>query len=175
MKKPHALREYLLNAIPDLPQDPDRLLIFANDGKLTSTAANGYSFEMAYTLDMIITDYAGDVDVFGIVLFTWIQDNQSELMANLTKAKEAITFEAELIDNSKYDLHFKIPLTERVIVKKNDEGKFEISYPTEPQYTEFGPPTDFELIDKDGSTLATWRTADMQGRSLDMPFPGKSP
>ena len=47
MKKPHALREYLLNAIPDLPQDPDRLLIFANDGKLMSTAANGYSFEMA--------------------------------------------------------------------------------------------------------------------------------
>ncbi|MDR8257764.1 phage tail protein, partial [Acinetobacter baumannii] len=83
MKKPHALREYLLNAIPDLPQDPDRLLIFANDGKLMSTAANGYSFEMAYTLDMIITDYAGDVDVFGVVLFTWIMDNQSELMANL--------------------------------------------------------------------------------------------
>ena len=158
MKKPHALREYLLNAIPDLLQDPDRLLIFANDGKLMSTAANGYSFEMAYTLDMIITDYAGDVDVFGVVLFTWIMDNQSEL-----------------IDNSKYDLHFKIPLTECVIVKKNAEGKFEISYPTEPQYTEFGPPTDFELIDKDGTTLAIWRTADIQGRSLDMPFPGKNP
>ncbi|MGQ0519008.1 phage tail protein, partial [Bacillus sp. D-CC] len=78
---------------------PDRLLIFANDGKLMSTAANGYSFEMAYTLDMIITDYAGDVDVFGVVLFTWIMDNQSELMANLDKVKEAITFEAELIDN----------------------------------------------------------------------------
>ena len=46
----------------------DRLLIFANDGKLMSTAANGYSFEMAYTLDMIITDYSGDVDVFGVVL-----------------------------------------------------------------------------------------------------------
>ncbi len=74
-----------------------------------STAANGYSFEMAYTLDMIITDYAGDVDVFGVVLFTWIMDNQSELMTNLDKVKEAITFEAELIDNSKYDLHFKNP------------------------------------------------------------------
>ncbi|MGQ0439801.1 phage tail protein, partial [Bacillus sp. B-TM1] len=53
---------------------------------------------MAYTLDMIITDYAGDVDVFGVVLFTWIMDNQSELMANLDKVKEAITFEAVLIN-----------------------------------------------------------------------------
>ena len=175
MKKPHALREYLLNAIPDLPKDQDRLLIFANDGKLMSTAATGYSFEMSYTLDLIITDYAGDVDVFGIVLFTWIIDNQSELMANLNKAKDSISFEAELIDNTKYDLHFKIPLTERVIVKKNAEGKFEMSYPPEPQYTEFETPTDFELIDKDGTPLASWTTANKQGRSLDMPFPGKNP
>ncbi|EPJ6117372.1 phage tail protein, partial [Acinetobacter baumannii] len=32
-----------------------------------------------------------------------------------------------------------------------------------------------ELIDKDGSTLAAWRTANIRGRSLDMPFPGKNP
>lgn len=175
MKKPHALREYLLNALPDLQLNQDRLLIFANDGKLMSTLANGYSFEMAYTLDLIITDYAGDVDLFGVVLFTWIMDNQSELMSNLDKVKDSITFEAELIDNSKYDLNFKIPLTERVIVKKNAQGQFEMYYPIEPQYTEFEPPTNFELVDKDGIVLAAWTTADVQGRSLDMPFPGKNP
>lgn len=174
MKKPHALRQYLLNSIPDLAINQDRLLIFANDGKLMSTLANGYSFEMSYNLDLIITDYAGDVDLFGVVLFTWIMDNQSELMANLDKVKESITFEAELVDNSKYDLNFKIPLTERVIVKKNDNGQFQLSYPSEPQYTEFESPTDFEIIDKDGSVLAAWTTADVQGRSLDMPPPGKS-
>ena len=175
MKKPHALREYLLNALPDLQLNQDRLLIFANDGKLMSTLANGYSFEISYTLDLILTDYAGDVDLFGVILFTWIMDHQSELMANLNKAKESITFEAELIDNSKYDLNFKIPLTERVIVKKNNAGKFEISYPSEPQYTEFEPQTDFELIDRDGTTLAAWKTVNSQGRSLDMPLPGKNP
>lgn len=174
MKKPQALREYILNALPDLPQDQDRLLIFANEGKLRSTFAPGFSFEMSYVLDLIITDYSGDPEIFGIVIFSWLMDNQPELLANI-KNTEGIHFEAELIDNGKYDLNFKIPLSERVIVKKNPEGKFELSYPAEPTYTEFEKPVDFELIDKDGGVLAKWKTVASEGRSLDMPLPGKNP
>ncbi len=93
---------------------------------------SGFSFEMSYTLDLVITDYAGDVDVIGVVLFTWIAENQPELMANHEKGKQAISFEAELIDNSKYDINFQIPLTERVVVKKLQDGKLELSHPEEP-------------------------------------------
>lgn len=175
MKKPHHLREYLLKAIPDLSPDQDRLLIFTNNGSLCSTLATSYSFEMKYTLDLIITDYAGDIDVIGVVLFTWIAEHQSELMANLGKGKEAITFEAELIDNSKYDINLKIPLTERVIVKKNDEGKLVLSYPKEPEYTEFGPSTEFNVLDTSGNVLASWSTVAKEGWSLDMPSTGKNP
>lgn len=175
MKKPHHLREYLLKAIPDLSPDQDRLLIFTNNGTLCSTLATSYSFEMKYTLDMTITDYAGDVDIIGVVLFTWIAEYQSELMANLGKGKEAITFEAELIDNSKYDINFKIPLTERVIVNQNDEGKLVLSYPSEPQYTNFESATEFSVLDPAGNTLAAWTTVEKEGWSLDMPVTGKNP
>ncbi|OTG65928.1 phage tail protein [Acinetobacter silvestris] len=175
MKKPNHLREYLLTAIPDLSPDQDRLLIFTNNGNLRSTMASGYSFEMSYILDLTITDYSGDVDVIGVVLFTWIAEHQSELMANVEKSKKAITFEAELIDNSKYDINFQIPLTERVIVKKNDEGKLELSYPSEPQYTPFDPPTEFTILDSSGNELTSWTTADKLGWSLDMPPTGKNP
>lgn len=175
MKKPDHLRNYLLNALPDLSPDQDRLMIFTNKGTLRSTMAGGYSFEMAYTLDLTITDYAGDVDVIGVVLFTWIAEHQSELMANHEKAKQAITFETELIDNSKYDLNFQIPLTERVIVKKNADGKLELSYPSEPQYTAFESATEFIVLDPSGNQLTSWMTIDKQGWSLDMPPTGKNP
>lgn len=175
MKKPQALREYLLNAIPDLSPDQDRLLIFTENGNLRSTMVGGYSFEMEYTLDMTITDYAGDVDLLGFVLFTWIATNQSELMANHEKGKQAITFEAELIDNTKYDLNIKIPLSERVIAKRNAEGKYDLSYPGEPQYTEFGPPTEFTVMDPTGTELASWTTIKKEGWALDMPPTGKNP
>ncbi|MDC4839534.1 phage tail protein [Acinetobacter baumannii] len=175
MKKPHHLREYLLKAIPDLSPDQDRLLIFANQGSLRSTMAGGFSFEQSYTLDVIITDYAGDIDVIGVVLFTWIAEHQSELMANHEKGKQAITFEAELIDNSKYDINFQIPLTERVIVKKNAEGKLELSYPAEPQYTQFEQPTNVTLTDSSGHELASWTTPEKEGWSMAFAPPGKNP
>lgn len=175
MKKPNQLREYLLKAIPDLSPDQDRLLIFTNNGHLRSTMVGGYSFEMAYTLDLTITDYAGDVDVIGVVLFTWIAEFQSELMANHEKGKQAITFEAELIDNSKYDISFQIPLTERVIVKKNADGKLELSYPAEPQYTQFEQPTNVTLTDSSGHELASWTTVKKEGWSMAFMPPGKNP
>ena len=175
MNKPEQLREYLLNALPDLSPDQDRLLIFVENGKLRSTMSGGYSFEMEYTLDMTITDYAGNVDLIGLVLFTWLAVNQSELMANHDKSKQGITFEADRVDNDKYDLNIKIPLTERVIAKRNAEGKFELTYPGEPQYTEFMPPTEFTVLDPSGSELASWTTIAKEGWSLDMPPTGKNP
>lgn len=175
MKKPQHLREYLLKAIPDLSPDQDRLLIFANQGSLRSTMAGGFSFEQSYKLDVIITDYAGDIDVIGVVLFTWIAENQPELMANHEKGKQAITFEAELIDNSKYDINFQIPLTERVVVKKNDDGKLELSYPGEPQYSTFDHPKIISVMDPTGNELTTLTTVEKEGWSLDMPPTGRNP
>ncbi|CAM3017454.1 phage tail protein [Acinetobacter celticus] len=175
MKKPQALREYLLKSIPDLVSNQDRLDIFVENGKLRSTLSGGYSFEMAYTLDMTITDYAGDVDLVAFALFTWLATNQSELMANIKNDKNEIIFEAELIDNTKYDLNIKVPLTERVISTRAENGQYNLSYPPEPQYTEFGPPTEFTVLDADGNKLASWTTVDKEGWSLDMPPPGKSP
>lgn len=175
MKKPNQLREYLLNAIPDLRPNQDRLLIFVNNGSLQSTMVSGFSFEMSYTLDVDISDYAGDVDVIGVVLFTWIAENQPELMANHEEGKQAITFEAELIDNSKYDIIFQIQLTERVVVKKNAEGKLEMSYPAEPQYTQFEQPTNVTLTDSSGHELASWTTPEKEGWSMAFTPPGKNP
>ncbi|WP_347453654.1 phage tail protein [Acinetobacter thermotolerans] len=175
MKKPQALREYLLKSLPNLSPDEDRLLIMANNGTLRSTMASGFSFEMAYTLDIIITDYAGDVDAIGVVLFSWIAANQPELMANLDKSKQAVSFEAEMIDNHKCDIQFQIPLTERVIVKKLENGQFDISYPGEPTYTELEPAQVISVRDTNDIELTTIETANKTGWSLDMPPTGRNP
>lgn len=174
MNKPKLLREYILNALPDLPQDQDRLTIVADQGSMRSLMTGSFSFEMSYKLEILITECVIEPEIIALVLFTWIQQHQSELMTNHEKSKQAITFESEIIDNTKSDIYFSIPLTERIIVKKNDDGKLELSYPEEPQYTEFLPMTNFEVI-KNGEVLASWQSVEKQGWSLDMPFPGKNP
>ncbi|MFX5195241.1 phage tail protein, partial [Acinetobacter baumannii] len=97
---------------------PDRILIFVDDGAVRSTLANGLSFEYAYTLTMILTDYAGDLAAVSIPLLDWVRMNQSNLMANLDNVKSGIKFEAEILANDKVDLAIQLPLTERVIVKQ---------------------------------------------------------
>lgn len=157
MNKPESLRAHLLAAIPELKRNPDRLLVFIDNGSMRSTAAPGLSFEYSYTLNLILTDFAGHPDAVAIPLFAWVLVNQRELMENQEKGRDAIKFEADILDNSKVDLSITLPLTERVIVKRQADDTLQVSHPAEPV-------VDDELIlvpamrveTPDGELLAEW-------------------
>ncbi|HCD9834335.1 TPA: phage tail protein [Pseudomonas aeruginosa] len=157
MNKPSALRAHLLAAVPDLHKNPDRLLVFIDNGTIRSTAAPGLSFEYSYTLNVILTDYAGHPDAVAIPLLAWLLVNQPELLTNLEKGKTAIAFEADVLDNSKVDLSLKLPLTERVIVKKQDDGSLQVSHPNEPELFEETFTLDgLRLETPSGEVIAQW-------------------
>lgn len=159
MKKPQSLKDHLLSAVPELQRDPERVLVFADEGTVRSTLANGLSFEYVYTLTLILIDYAGDLAAVSIPVLDWIRTNQSELMANLENSKSAIKFEAEILSNDKVDLVIQIPVTERIIIKK-EHDKLTITYPEEPQYHKAEQSKQVTLYDKDGTALASWQSRD---------------
>lgn len=157
MNKPESLRAHLLAAVPELHKNPDRLLVFIDNGTIRSTAAPGLSFEYSYTLNIILTDYAGHPDAVAIPLLAWLLVNQPELLTNLEKGKTAIAFEADVLDNSKVDLSLKLPLTERVIVKKQDDGSLQVSHPNEPELFEETFTLDgLRLETPSGEVIAQW-------------------
>lgn len=157
MNKPSALRAHLLAAVPELHKNPDRLLVFIDNGTIRSTAAPGLSFEYSYTLNIILTDYAGHPDAVAIPLLAWLLVNQPELLTNLEKGKTAIAFEADVLDNSKVDLSLKLPLTERVIVKKQDDGSLQVSHPNEPElFEETFTLEGLRLETPSGEVIAQW-------------------
>ncbi|WP_432481598.1 phage tail protein [Moraxella sp. ZY200743] len=158
MKKPNQLRTHLLASLPELAKNPDRLLIFVDEGRMVNTLANGLSFEYRYTLNIIITDFSEDMAAVAVALYAWLREHQSELMANLDKAKDGVKFVADILDNRKVDLSITLPLTERVIVKETD-GKAVISYPPEPSYTRPETAKTVRLIDaNDGVVLGEFPT-----------------
>lgn len=161
MKKPESLRTHMLNAVKELQRDPDRLLIHTDNGKIRSLMANGLSFEYEYELEIILTEYAGELDAVMIPLLDWVRINQSDLLVNLDKNKNAFKFETVLLDNSKVDLALNFPITERVIVKRLPDGQLDISFPGEPQYETAAEPTPFKMVDHlTGEVLAEWMSAD---------------
>lgn len=134
MKKPDSLRTYLLAAVKELQRDPERMLIFTDKGNVRCTGASGLSFEYVYDLNFILTEYAGELDAVMIPLFDWVRVNQSELLMNLDKNKEAFKFETVILNNNTVDLSLTFRLTERVIVERQDDGTLKTSFPDEPQY-----------------------------------------
>lgn len=170
MNKPNSLRDHLLAAVPELHKNPDRLLVFIDNGSIRSTVAHGLSFEYSYTLNVILTDFAGHPDAVAIPLLAWVLVNQHELLANQEKGKTAIQFEADVLDNSKVDLSIKLPLTERVIVKKQEGGALVVTHPDEPQLEPFLEAGNWQLY-AEGMLLAEWQSTVQGGGDLASPHP----
>jgi hypothetical protein len=133
MNKPDSLRTHLLATIAELKHNPDRLLIFIDNGKVRCTAAASLSFEYSFDLQIILTDFAGHPDSVMLPLLGWLSVHQSELLENLNKSADGIQFEADVLDNSKVDMSLTLPLTERVVVSQDNEGNTTIRHPSEPQ------------------------------------------
>ncbi|MCP2071478.1 UNVERIFIED_ORG: hypothetical protein J2Y77_000914 [Pseudomonas lini] len=133
MNKPESLRAHLLATVAELKHNPDRLLIFIDNGKIRCTAAASLSFEYSFDLQVILTDFAGHPDSVMLPLLGWLSVNQSELLENLNKSAEGIQFEADILDNSKVDMNLTLPLTERVVVGKDADGNTTICHAGEPR------------------------------------------
>ncbi|WP_269503721.1 phage tail protein [Burkholderia sp. IMCC1007] len=122
MNKPDSLRAALTAAIPEFARDPDRLHVFIEHGSIAVTAAQSLSFEYAYTLDIVVTDYAGHADNLMVPIIAWLKVNQPEMLLNRDLCRDGFRFQAEQLDNGKSDVEILLKLTERVGVLEKPGG-----------------------------------------------------
>lgn len=171
MKKPNQLREHLLAGLPHLAKNPDRLLIFVDEGRTVNTLANGLSFEYRYTLNLIITDFSEDLAVLMVLIYAWLREHQPELMANLDKARDGVKFAADVLDSHRVDLSITLPLTERVIVKEVS-GQAVYDYPAEVCATKVEPSMQVDIINaRTEQVLGSFMTDEQEQRwELEMPL-----
>lgn len=170
MNKPSSLKQHLLAAVPELRNNPDKLLIFIDQGRIRSTTAHGLSFEYSYTLNIILTDFAGHPDAIAVPLLAWLLVHQSDLMQNIDKMKDAIQFEADILADDLVDLSITVPLTERVLVKRQQGAAHSIEHLPEPQLTEHWPVTHMQIYAGD-QLIAEWDSAPPLGVDIETPHP----
>lgn len=128
MQKLNRLRQAITDACPDLGRDPDRLLIFAEQGKLVKkNLLAGLSFEYQYKATLLVTDFGADPDTLLIPILAWCQKNQPDMT-------EQVSFEADILNNTDVDLVVTIPLTEFVKVTDNGDGTVSAAHLPEPIY-----------------------------------------
>lgn len=131
MIKPGQLRDHLLKAVPGLAANPDRLLVFVEDGHVSSAYSHNLSFSYAYTLNLIITDFGGNPDSIMLPVLQWLTRHQPELLANPARRGE-VKFEVDVLANDLVDVSLTLPLTERVVVNPDADGGLTLTNAPEP-------------------------------------------
>jgi len=134
MRKPSSLRAALEAALPSLASDPDKLLVYANKGRLVCTGVPGASFEYRYELELILTDCALDPDTIMVPVLTWLATEQPDALANYDASEKGIEFEADILSNDTWDLSLKLPITEAVVATLQADGSTAITNPLEPPF-----------------------------------------
>lgn len=134
MRKPDQIRKIITDSNPDFKKNPDKLLIFVDNGELIATGATSLSHEYRYILNIIITDYADDIAKINVPLLAYLKINQPEIFHNPNRRENTFTFEVDHINHTTRDISIKIKLTERVIVQTDENGNANIKYADEPTY-----------------------------------------
>lgn len=116
MKKLHSLRAHLVNSVPGIRENPEKLLTFIEDGAIAFQRGQSLSHQYRIPVRIVITDHAGDIDTVIIPLLQWLSHYQPDLDPD-----EAVRFQAELLDSQSWDLALDVTLTERVVATVNCE------------------------------------------------------
>jgi len=121
MKKPGTLRDCLAAEVPYLRKNPDKLSLFITDGSIQATmAGTSVSYVNAYTLEIVVFDYAKPSETLFAPILEWLKTNQPEMLLNTNLMEKGFKFEAELLNNQSADIVIKLALTERVIMSVED-------------------------------------------------------
>lgn len=135
MLKPASLRAALETALPELAANPDRLILYIDEGRIHSRYGDSLSFEYRYRLNLVLLDYAHHASAAIVPLLAWLRVNQPELGLNPDLADGAVTFEAEILNHSSMDFAIRLQLSERVIVTTNhDTGETTARHVGEPEF-----------------------------------------
>ena len=154
MYKPSSLRAHLSAILPGIKTDPDKLLIFVDNGQIVSMGTESRTFEYRYQLNLILTDFGGDEDMLMVPLLDWLATHQPDLLNNAATREKAIRFQVDYNNHESVDLSLELNLSERVLVEQT-AAQYRITHIGEPLPA---PPYDqaYWTLYKGDNKLAEW-------------------
>lgn len=110
MRKLTSLRQHLLDSVPGLADDPDRLRTYVPDGNIKFHKGASLSHEYRVTAEIIVVGIGGNLDPVVLPLLQWLAHYQPEV-----DPEQALRFTLEIHSNTDIDAIFSVELTERVV------------------------------------------------------------
>lgn len=129
MKKPKSLRAALTAALPEFRNEPSRMALWVENGRVKCRQTATHGFAMEYPLSILLTEMTTDIAVAMHAVNRWLRVHQPDL---LSAASDGFTFETDVLDNQSADVMMTIPICENISVTDADDGGYVIDYLPEP-------------------------------------------
>ncbi len=130
MKKPALLRETLLRTVTSLGAAPETLAMYIDKGRIAARGTSTLNFEYRYTVNIVVEEFAGDIDALFVPLLAWIAQQQPDLLDRAPQ--EPFSFESEILDGDAADVSINLELSERVRVERLPDGGMRVTHLDEP-------------------------------------------
>lgn len=133
MEKPASLRAEIIRHLPELAENPDKLVMFVGNGRVVAHKAT-LSHSTEFTLSVLITDFSGNQDILKTAIIHWLQTHQPDILLPGQVGRDAFAFEAEILSDNTADILVSLKLSERTTALLDDKGQIHIAHPAEPQH-----------------------------------------
>ncbi|MCY0772566.1 phage tail protein [Enterobacter cloacae complex sp. 2022EL-00788] len=135
MHKLKSLRQALIDAVPQLRANPERLQMSVGSGNIDARLASSLSFEKQYELKAKVSGFSGYSEGIFVPVLAWLRENQPDIFTLDEGRKNGYLFQIVLNDDETADISFSLRLTERILVSQN-EGTLLATYSPEPPLPE---------------------------------------
>lgn len=153
MHKLKSLRQALIDAIPQLNANPERLQMSVGGGNIDARQASSLSFEKRYALNVKVSGFTGDSEGFFVPVLAWLRENQPDIFTLDEGRKNGYTFAVVLNDDDTMDITISVQLTERILVSQ-EQGALHATYSPEPPLPE--PVTRPKALYVNGELVSQW-------------------
>lgn len=135
MHKLKSLRQALIDAVPQLRANPERLRMTVGSGNIDARLAASLSFEKQYELKVNVSGFSGDSEGIFVPVLAWLRENQPDIFTLDEGRKKGYLFQVVFNDDETSDISFSLQLTERILVSEN-QGTLLATYSPEPPLPE---------------------------------------
>lgn len=127
MKKLSSLKTHLVEQIPGLRNNPDRINVWADEGSVSFAIDDDKkSFAYRFNAIVLLTDISDHLDFVFYPLIDWLRKNERSI------DPEKIKWLSSPLDGKKSDIRITLPLTQPVLVDDNGDGTVNTTHPDEP-------------------------------------------
>ncbi|EDX0905072.1 phage tail protein, partial [Salmonella enterica subsp. enterica] len=120
MIKRQLLRAFLLKTVTWLGQNPEKLRMDIEEGRIAATLAPSLSHRHHYTLAIWIEDWGGDTATLLALIQAWARRHEPDIFATEEARKTGFRYWTYELDNAREKVLVHLKLTERMTVTVRD-------------------------------------------------------